>query len=210
MQVSDTNTKVRQIIGEIFGHLLGQRRDQNPFVIRRPCTNGFHEIVNLPLGWLDNNFRIDQARGANDLFDKLAASFSHFEIAGSGRQVHGLPDTLAEFFEGQGPVVQSGGKPETKVYEVPFPRSIPFEHATDLRHRDVRFVNDSEKVLGKIIQQCCWRASRGPSVDVAGVVFDSGTETDLLDHLNVVGSAHAQPLGLEQLALFFKLGKTSL
>ena len=46
-----------------------------------------------------------------------------------------------------------------------------------------------------------------PAVDVPRVVLDAVAEADLLHHLEVEAGAHAQPLGLEQLALALELGQ---
>ncbi len=44
----------------------------------------------------------------------------------------------------------------------------------------------------------------GPTVDVTAVVLDAVAEADLAHHLEVVGRAHPQPLGLEELALLLE------
>ena len=58
--------------------------------------------------------------------------------------------------------------------------------------------------------QAVRRAARLAAVDVAGVVLDARAGADLAHHLDVVRGAHAQPLGLEQLALPLELGQPLL
>ncbi len=78
---------------------------------------------------------------------------------------------------------------------------VTLVHAADLRHRHVRLVDDQEEVVGEVVEQGVRGGTGAAPVDVAGVVLDTRAEPDLTHHLDVVGGAHPQPLGLEQLAL---------
>ena len=66
-----------------------------------------HEIVNLPLGFLDDNLRIDQTSGSNDLFNTIGLA----ELVWSWRGGHidGLANPFQEFIPLQRTVVQCGG-----------------------------------------------------------------------------------------------------
>ena len=82
--------------------------------------------------------------------------------------------------------------------------------AVELRHGDVGLVDDQQVVLGEEVEQGVGRLAGGPAVDVAGVVLDAVAEADLPHHLQVVLGAHAQALGLEQLALLLEPGQPLL
>ena len=84
---------------------------------------------------------------------------------------------------------------------------VALVHAADLRHRHVRLVDHDEVVVGEVVEQRVRRRAGAAPVDVARVVLDAAAEPDLAHHLEVVARAHAQPLGLEQLALPLELGE---
>ena len=65
----------------------------------------------------------------------------------------------------------------------------------------MRLVEDDEVVVGEVVEQRVRRGARAAPVDVARVVLDAAAEAHLAQHLEVVAGAHAQALGLEQLAL---------
>ena len=109
-----------------------------------------------------------------------------------------------------GPVVHRAGQPEAEVDQVALARHVALVHRADLRHGDVGLVDDEEEVLGEVVEQAVRRRSPGPAVDVQAVVLDAGAGPDLAHHLDVVGGAHPQPLGLEQLALLLERGELVL
>ncbi len=82
-------------------------------------------------------------------------------------------------------------------------RHVTLEHPTDLRDRDVRLVDHQQEVVREVVEQRVRRGTSGTPVDVPGIVLDTRAETDLAHHLDIVGGAHPQPLGLQQLALAF-------
>ena len=92
------------------------------------------------------------------------------------------------------------------LHQGALPRRITFVHPPNLGNSDVRLVNDSEEILGEVVQQAVRRFSGFATVNVTGIVFDATTKADLLHHLQVVGGAHSNALGFEKLPLFFKPG----
>ena len=87
---------------------------------------------------------------------------------------------------------------------------VALVHGADLRDGDVRLVDDQQEVLGEEVEQGVRGAAGLAAVDVPGVVLDAGGEADLAHHLQVVAGAHAQPLGLQQLALLLQGGQALL
>ena len=78
---------------------------------------------------------------------------------------------------------------------------VALEHGTDLRDRHVGLVDDEQEVVGEVVEQGVRGRAGPPPVDVARVVLHPGARPDLAEHLQVEGGAHAQALGLEELAL---------
>ena len=71
----------------------------------------------------------------------------------------------------------------------------------DLRHRDVRLVDDHEKVRREVVEQRERALAGLTPVEVRRVVLDARADAGLFEHLEVVFGARAQALGLEELAL---------
>ena len=69
MQVFDLDATFEQIIGQILGHLLGQRRDERTLVLRHAVLDLREQIVDLPFDRPHLDLRIDQAGRADDLLD---------------------------------------------------------------------------------------------------------------------------------------------
>ena len=121
-----------------------------------------------------------------------------------------MADSGAELLPGQGAVVDSRGQPEAELHQVALARHVAFEHPTDLRNSDVRFVDDQQEILGEVVQQRRGSGAGLPPIYVPGVVLDAGAESDLAHHLDVVVGPHPQALGLQQLALSFQFGQPLL
>ena len=164
---------------------------------RRTC---FEEVVDLPLGGLDDDERVDQARRANDLLDHAVGAL---KLVGAGRrgQVDGLADARRELVPLEGAVVHRGGQAEPIVDEGALTRHVALEHRADLRDGHVRLVDDEQEVVGEVVQQRVRRRAGSAPVDVTRVVFHARARPDFLEHLQVEGGAHAQALLLEELVL---------
>ena len=201
VQVPHPDAHLQQVIGQVLGHLLGQRGHQHAFVGRGALADLADQVVDLTLGRFDHDLRIHQSGGANDLFDELAAGLAHLVGSRGGREINGLPDPVGELFPGQRSVVDRRGKPETEVHQVPFARHVALVHSADLRHRDVGLVDDHQEVFGEVVDQGRRSGAWTAPVDVPRVVLDARTEPDLAHHLDVVVGPHPQPLRLEQFAL---------
>ena len=67
--------------------------------------------------------------------------------------------------------------------------------------RDVRFVDEQQKIVGKEAEQRVGRRARRAARKRPAVVLDARTVAHLLQHLDVEPRAGAEPLGLQQLAL---------
>jgi hypothetical protein len=62
VQVADPDALVEQVVGEVLGHLLGQRRDEHPLV-RAARGGSRQQVVDLALGGLEDDLGVDQPVG---------------------------------------------------------------------------------------------------------------------------------------------------
>ena len=112
---------------------------------------------------------------------------------------------VVEFLEFQGTVVGCCGEAEAVFYQGLLTRTVAAVHRPYLGQCHVALVYEGEKVVGEVVYQAEWPHSGLAAVEIAGIVLDSGTVSDLLDHLQVVLHAPFQALGFQMLAYFFKI-----
>ena len=98
----------------------------------------------------------------------------------------------------QRPVVDAGGQPEAELGERRFAPEVAPEHAADLRHGDVAFVHEDERVVGQIFEQRGRRLARRAAREPARIILDAVAGAGRLDHFDVELRALLQPLRFQQ------------
>ena len=81
MQIAGPDTSGHQIVGQILRHLLGQGGDQHSFVAFGSGPDFPDEVVDLTLGRFEDDLRIHQAGGSDDLLDETVAAL---QLVGAG------------------------------------------------------------------------------------------------------------------------------
>ena len=203
MQVLHLHAVLQQILGQILRHALGEGRDQHTLITLNAHANLLEQIINLPLGRLDHNLRVNQAGRANNLLH-ITISLRQLILTRSRRKVNRLTDTLQELLPLQRAVIHRRRQTETVLHQGALTGHIALIHGTNLRDRHVRLVNNQQEIIREIIQQTVRGATGGTTVNVARVVLNAVAEAHLLHHFQVVGGAHAQTLRLQQFALGFE------
>ena len=127
--------------------------------------------------------------------------------AGGGRDEHPLADPLPELVEAQRPVVHRRRQPEAVLDQGHLAAVVALVLALELGHGHVRLVDEQHEVVGEVVDQGERRGAGVAAVDRPGVVLDPVAVADLAQHLQVVVGPHAQPLGLQQLALALQDGQ---
>ena len=162
------------------------------------------EVVDLAFDGADFDDGVDEAGGADDLFDDYAGGFGEFVGAGGGGDVDDLAGAGFELFEAEGAVVHGAGEAEAVVDEVLFAAAVAVPHAVELRDGDVGLVDEEEVVLGEVVEECGWGFAGETAGEVAGVVFDAVAVAYGLDHLEVEAGALVDALGFDEAALGFE------
>ena len=83
---------------------------------------------------------------------------------------------------------------------------VAIEHASDLRHRGMAFIQKHEQVFREKIDQTGGTISRFPARQMQGVIFDPVAESHFLHHLQIVVRAHADALSLQILVVRLERG----
>ena len=106
VHVAHAHAVLVQILGEVLGHALGQRRHQRAVAAARDLLDLAEHVVDLAARRADLDRRIDEAGRADHLFDEYAAGLLHLPVARRRRDVDGLRPHRLPFLE-----AQAGGCP---------------------------------------------------------------------------------------------------
>ena len=184
MQVAHPYIVFLQVVRQVLGHTFGQGGYQHAFVNRHPFVNLGEHIVDLGLGRSNLHARIHEPRGSYQLFHGVIGSFD-LEVTGRCRHVDSLRRQALEFVEPQRPIVQRRRQAKAKFDQCLLAGTIAFVHATELRHRDMTFIDDQHCILGHVVEQT-WRwLAHLAARQVARVILDPGAVAQLLDHLQI-------------------------
>ncbi len=203
MQITDLDAYFFEVIGQIFGHLLGERRDEHPLVALDTRMDLADQVVDLPFGLAHFDNRVEQAGRTDDLFHHRRAVLDLVRSR-SRRDIDQLIGFLFELVELQRTVVERRRQTESVIDQHVLARLVAVVHGADLRQRHVGFVDHDQHVVREIIHQRIRRRAAFAERQRSGVVLDAGTEPDFFHHLDIVPGTLLQPLRFEQLALFLE------
>ena len=144
MQPLAADLLLAEIVGQVLGQSLGERGDQHPLAGGRAAADLFHQVRHLGAGRGHLDFRVQQPGRPDHLLDDHAAGFLQFVGAGRGRDIDRLADAAFPFLEPQRPVVQRAGQAEAVLDQRHFAVVVADVHAADLRHRNVRLVDEEQ------------------------------------------------------------------
>ena len=193
-------------------------------VLRQPFGEGCHEhalagldgavdladqVLDLALDRPDGDLGIEQPGRADELLGDDGRGV-HFEGRRGRRHVEGLAGDALELLEALWPVVEGRGQAEAEVDQGLFPRAVAVVHAADLGDGRMTLVDHQQVILREEVEETERPVPRLPAAEVARVVLDAVAEAHLLEHLEIVVGAHADALGLEELAVLLELGHAFL
>ena len=201
VDVGRRNAPFNKVVVQFLRHALGQCRHERTFTFFNSRLDLFHQIVDLVHRGAYLDFGIEQTRRTDNLLGIHALALHQFIVARSSRDIDRLRSQAFELVELQRPVVDGRRKTEAILHEVELAREVTRVHSADLRESHVALVNDSQEIFREIVEQTEGSCPRFTSVEISRVVFDAVAMADLLDHLQVIGHALAESLGLENLAI---------
>ena len=136
MQVLHAITGLREEVGQVLGHSLGERRHERALVTLDDDVEARAQVVDLVLGGHDGHRRVQEAGGADHLLDDLVAVF---ELVGAGcrRDEDHLRHQFHEFVEVEGPVVHRARQAKAVLDEGLLARTVPRVLSANLGHGDV-------------------------------------------------------------------------
>ncbi len=196
VEIARLDARLEQVVGEVLGHLLRQRRDEDALVRLLAAADLAEQVVDLVLRRPELDLGVDDPGRADQLLrDDLRVT--ELVRARRRRDEHHLTHLAEELVEAERAVVERGREPEAVVDERLLPRAVALVHPADLRHRLVRLVDEDDEVLGEVVDQRERVRPGRAALEDARVVLDPAREAELLQHLHVVLRALPDPVGLE-------------
>src|SRR5207302_6182478 len=101
------------------------------------------------------------------------------------RHVDDVARAILPLLEAQGPVVECARQAEAVLDKRGLARTVAAEHAPDLWHRDVRLVDENQRVLGEEVHQRVRCLAALTAGQVSCVVLDPSAAPGLAHHLEV-------------------------
>ena len=200
VQVAHAQTLLEQVVGEVLGHLLGERGDEDAVArVMRSLTSSIRSSIWPFVGFTMTSGSTSPVGRTICSTTWLLCCSSY--VARRGRHEHALVDALEHFLEAQRTVVARARETEAVLDQFVLAAQVAEVLAVQLRHGHVALVDDEQEVVREVVEQGERRLAGGAAVDVHRVVLDAVAVADLLHHLQVVLGAHPQPLRLEQLAV---------
>ena len=129
-------------------------------------TTFVDQVVDLVQTGADLNFRIHQTGGANHLFHNHSSAFAQLIIGRGGAHKEGLPDKVLKFIEFQWPVIHGGRQAETIFHQVLFSGVVPAVHGVYLWQCHMAFIDHSDVIVRKIIEQAKGPGSCRSAIEV--------------------------------------------
>ena len=207
MQVFDFNATLQKIIGKIFGHLLGQRSHQRTFITSHTILDFSKQIIDLPVNRTHIDLRINQSRRSDDLFDHTITQ-TKFIIARCGGKINRLADAFKEFRPFEWTIIHCRRQTEPVFHQRALTAGVTLIHGANLRHGNMRFIDDQQKIVGEKVKQRVRRTSRLSTVEMPRIILHSRADANLREHLQIVCGTHGKTLRLKFLALFAQFGGT--
>ena len=196
---------IGEVIGQIFRHFLGQGGHQAALALGDLGVDLADQIVDLTLHRANEDFRVQQTRGPDDLFHHLPRPLP-LVITGGGGDIDPLVDSVRKLLKFQGPVIKGRGQAEAVIHQGLFPGPVPTVHGPHLGQGHMAFIHEEQEVLGEIVQQGHGRTARRPVGNDPGIVLDAGAIAQLLHHFNIIIRALLDALGLNEPVLLLEEG----
>ena len=162
---------------------------------RNRLANFLHQIINLPVGRSNFNRRIKQPSRSNKLLSWLWR-MRKFIISWRSRNVNCLMNMLVELIKSKWAIVQCAWKTKTMLNQNFFTGAITVVHSPNLRQCHVRFVNQKQPIVRKIINQSRRLLARFSVGQIARIILNPFHKTSFLQHLQIIFGTLAQPLRL--------------
>ena len=163
-----------------------------------------HQVVNLVFRRTNLNLGVQQSCGAYQLFYNDTFCFVQLIIGWGSTDIDHLIGHLLEFLESQGTVVEGCRQSEAEFHQISLTSPVATIHSTDLRHTDVTLVNHHQIVFWEEVEQTVGSLTGLSSVKVSGIVLNTRTMAQFLDHLHIIFYAFLDALGLDAVTHFLE------
>ena len=141
-----------EIIRQLLRHPLRERSNKNALPPFDTDGDLFHQVINLVLRWSDDDLRIQQSCGTNQLLHHHTARLAELKVSRRCRDIDHLMHQALKLVKLQWAVVESRGQTKSILHQIFLARTVSPIHRVDLRHGDMTLVDYHQIVLRKEVQ----------------------------------------------------------
>ncbi len=152
MQVPDLDAVLGEVVGQLLGHALGERGDEDALALSHPQIYFGKKIIDLGGCRAHGHLGIDQAGRAHHLLDHLRR-LPRLVAGGRRRDENRLAHHALELVEPERPIVERRRQPEAVIDQVFLAGTVAAVHAPELTDGDVTLVDDHQRVLRQVVDQ---------------------------------------------------------
>ena len=203
MQIFGAHAAFPHKFAEIFAHALGERGNEHAFAALYGERRFVNRVLDLSFNRAHFHHGIEQARRANNLLGDDCGVLE-FERRRRCGNKHGLLHERLKFLRTQRAIFHRARQPKTEFHKARLAGTVAVGHSVNLRERDVRFVDEDEKIFRKKINETPRSLFRRAPAEVHGIIFDAEAKTRFAQHFEIVFRAHANALRFEQFSLALK------
>ena len=153
VQIAHPHVVLRQIVGEVLRHPLGEGRHQHPLLFAGPVTDLPKQIIHLAVGGPHLHDRIEHPGGPDHLLSHLIAAYLQLPVPRRGTHKHGLAGLRPKLFPLQRAIVRCTGQAEAMVNQNFLAGLVAVVHRLQLGAGHMAFIHDQEPIVGEIINQ---------------------------------------------------------
>src|SRR5438105_3861414 len=152
VEVARLHARLEQVVGQVLGHLLRQRRDEHPLAGLLAPADLVQQVVDLVPRRAQLDLRVDEEGRADQLLGDASRVAQLVRPRRRGDE-HQLRHLLEELVEAERPVVERRREPEAVLDERLLPRPAALVRAPGPRARPLRLVDEDREVGREVVEQ---------------------------------------------------------
>ena len=142
-----------KVVCQFFGHALGERGDQHPFILLHPLLDLFHQIIYLVQAGAHIDGRVEQSRGAYQLIHDDPFRFLQLIIGRCGTHEDDLLADRLKLLELERTVIDGCRQTEAILHQVHLAGVVAAIHGTYLRDGHMALIDHGKVIIREEVEE---------------------------------------------------------